>query len=70
MSYSSIWPIDRTLSGATTSGQSGPGSDAHEGVLHIPQSSSINRALPSDYLMSYPGHSLNGGGSYWSEIVW
>ena len=25
---SSIWPIDRILSGATTAGQSGPGSDS------------------------------------------
>ena len=39
--FSSIWTIDRTLSGATTPGQSGPGSDGNEGVLHIPQSSSI-----------------------------
>ena len=31
-----IWPIDRTLSGATTPGQSGPGSDGNEGVLRIP----------------------------------
>ena len=35
--FSSIWPIDRTLSGATTPGQSGPGSDGNEGVLCIPQ---------------------------------
>ena len=39
MSNSSIWPIDKTLSGATTSGQSRPGSNSREGVLHIPQSS-------------------------------
>ena len=37
----SIWPIDRTLSGATTPGQIGPGSDGSEGVLFIPQNSSI-----------------------------
>ena len=30
-----------TLSGATTPGQSGPGSDGNKEVLHIPQSSSI-----------------------------
>ena len=35
--FSSIWPIDRTLSGATSSGKSGPGSGGNEGVLHIPQ---------------------------------
>ncbi len=34
---SSIWPIDRALSGVTTQGQSGPGSDGNEGVLQIPQ---------------------------------
>ena len=27
--------MDRTLSGATTPGQSGPGSDGNEGVLHM-----------------------------------
>ena len=39
---SSIWPIDETLTG-----QSGPGSNGHEGVLHIPQSSRTG-ASPSD----------------------
>ena len=33
------------LSGATILGQSGPGSNRNEGVLHIPQSSSITGAL-------------------------
>ena len=61
----SIWPLDRTLSGATTPGQSGPGSNANEVVHHIPLSSSITGASPSDGLMSYPGHLL-GGGSYLS----
>ena len=56
-----IWPIDRTLSGATTPGQSGPGSDGNEGVLRIPQSSSITEASPSDYLVSYPRQSV-----YWA----
>ena len=46
MSNSSIWPIDRTLSGATTPGQSWPGSNGNEGVLRIPQSSNITGALP------------------------
>ena len=36
MQFSSIWPIDRTLLGATTPGQSEPGSDGNEGVLRIP----------------------------------
>ena len=48
------------LSGATTPGQSGPGSDGNEGVLHIPQSSSIAGTSPSDCLVSYSGHSLGG----------
>ena len=34
MSDSSIWPIDRTLSNATTSGLSGLESDDNKGVLH------------------------------------
>ena len=58
MSNSSIWPIDRTLSSATTPGQSRPGSNGNERVLHIPQS--ITGALPSDCLVSYPGHLLAG----------
>ena len=59
MSNSSIWPIDRTLSGAINSGQSEPGNNNNEGVFHIPQSSYIS-ASPSDCLVSYPGHSLQG----------
>ena len=42
-------PIDRTLSGATTPGQSGPGSDGNEGVLRIPQSSSTAGTSPADW---------------------
>ena len=57
-SNSSIWLIDRTLSGTITPDQSGSGSNGNEGVLHIPQSSSITGAKPSDYFVSYPGYSL------------
>ena len=57
---SSIWPIDRTLAGATILGQCGPGSDGNEGVLHILQSSGITGISPSDCFVSYPGHSLGG----------
>ena len=64
MSNSSIWPIDRTLSGATTPGQSGPGSDVNEGVLYILQSSSITGTSPSDYLVSYIRTLVGGGASY------
>ena len=56
---SSVCPIDRILLGATTLGQSGPGSGP-EGVLCIPQNSSITGTSPSDCLVSYPGHSLGG----------
>ena len=50
--------MDRAVPGAATRGKSGPGSYGNEVVLHIPQSSSIIGASPSDYLVSYPGHSL------------
>ena len=49
---------DRTLSGTTTPGQSGPGSNGTEGGTPHSQSSSITGASPSDCLVSYPGHSL------------
>ena len=65
--FSSIWPIDRTLSGATTPGQSGRGNDGNEGVFRIPQGSSITGTLPSDCLVSYPRHLL--GESYPSAEV-
>ena len=45
---SSIWPIDSTLSGATTSSQSGPGSNGNEGVHRIPQSFSNTETSSSD----------------------
>ena len=60
--FSSIWPIDRTLSSTTNPGQSEPGSDGNKEVLHIPQSSSITGASSSDCFVSYPGHLL--GKSY------
>ncbi len=58
MSNSSIRPIDRTLSGATTLSQSGPESDGNEEVFHIPQSSSITGTSLSDCLLLYPEQSL------------
>ena len=61
MSNSSIWPIDRTLSGANTPGKSGPESDGNEGVLYITQSSNITEASSSDCLVSYLGHLLGFG---------
>ena len=59
--FSSFWPIDRILSGVTTPGQSGPGSDSNERVLRIPQSSSITGTSPSDCLVLYPGYSFGVG---------
>ena len=67
ISNSSIWPINRTLSGVTTLGQSEPGSNGNEGVLCIPQSCSITGASPSDCLVLYPRHSL--GKSYSSAEI-
>ena len=43
---------------ATTLGQSRYGSGGNEGLLCIPQSSSITGTSPSDRLVSYSGHSL------------
>ena len=40
-----------------------------EGVHHIPQNSGITGALTSDCLVSLPGHSLRGRGSYHSVEV-
>ena len=57
--FSSIWPIDRILSGATTLGQNGPGSDSNEGALRIPQSSSLTNILFSVVIRT-----LVEGGSY------
>ena len=57
----------KTLLAATTPGQMGPKSDGNEEVLCIPQSSSITGASPSDFLVSYPGHSL--AGSYYSAEI-
>ena len=57
----------RTLSGATTPGQSRPGNNGNEEVLHIPQSFNITGKSPSDCLVSYPGPSL--GSSYSSVEI-
>ena len=60
MSNSFILPIDRTLSGTTTPGLSRPGSNANEGVLCIPQSSSIRL-----FSVTFPGHLL---GKFYSSV--
>ena len=56
-----IWPKDRTLSGATTPGQSGLWSDGNKVLLRIPQSYSITGTSSSVCCASYPGYSLGGG---------
>ena len=56
--FSFIQPTHRTLSGYFTPDQSGPGSDVNEGILHIPQIFGIFGASSSDFLVSFPGHSL------------
>ena len=61
--FSSIRPIDRTISDTTNPNQRGPGSDGNEGILRIPQSSSITGTSPLNCLVPYQGHSL-GEGSY------
>ena len=57
MSNNCIWPIYRNQSGAASLGESGP---INEGVLYIPQSSSISGVSPSNCLMSYQGLSFRG----------
>ena len=49
-----------TLSDATIPSQSGPGSNGNEGVVCIPQNSSIT-GTSSACLVSCPGHSLGQG---------
>ena len=56
--FSSIWPIDRTLSGDTNPGQNGNESDDNESVLCSHQISSIAGASLSDCLVSYRRHFL------------
>ena len=70
MSNNSIWSMDKTLSGANTLDQSGPGSNSNEEVLHIPHNSSIIEISPSDCLMSYPEHSLLGLGVLYYQSVY
>ena len=52
MSDSSIWFIDRALSGVTTPGENKPGNDGNEEVFRIPQSFNTG-ASKSDGLVSY-----------------
>ena len=49
--FNSIWPIEWTLSGATSPGQSVPGNDCSEGVFRILQGSIITGTSPADCLV-------------------
>ena len=68
MSNSSIWPIYKTLSGATYPFQTGTENDDNKAVLRIPQSPCINWSSLSDCSMPYPVHLL-GGGAYLSAEI-
>ena len=82
MSNSSVSPIDRTRSGATKAGLKGSGSDGNEGVLCIPQSSSITGVSTSDGLIQFTNPSARARydtksifkrsltGLNWREINW
>ena len=59
MQFNSIWPIDRTLFGASTPGQILLGSDGNEGVFDIPQSSSITGTFFESYLRHSLGRVLH-----------
>ena len=69
MLNSSIWPLDRTLSGATTPSQNESASESNEEVLYIPQSSSITRVSPSVCLMSYQDTLWRGVLPFCSDVV-
>ena len=60
MSNSSIWPIDRTPSGATTPDQSRPGSNGNEGVLHSPKLQ--DKSLTIKWFSVISRTLINGGG--------
>ena len=65
---SSIWHIDRALSGTTTPGQSESGSNGNKRVLHISLISKVGASL-SDGLTSYLGHLLGVGLVNWSRVI-
>ena len=43
--------MDEILTGTTTLGLSGPGSNGNEGVLHIPQTSKTEVSLSHDLML-------------------
>ena len=60
MSNSSVWCIDSSLSGVTTTGKSRPGTNRNERVICIPQSSSIT-GVSSSFFNVISGYLLKGG---------
>ena len=62
MWISSIWPIDRILSGATTPGQSGLGRNGNERVPHIPQALQRYWSLTIGLFSVISRTSVAGGG--------
>ena len=58
--FISVWPIYRTLSGATSRGQSGPGSNGNKEVLHISQKLQHYKSL-TIRLFSVISRTLVGG---------
>ena len=59
--------MDGTLTGATTQGSSGTGSNGNEEVLYILQIS-MNKTSPSYFLMSFKEHSAEGGSYLSAEM--
>ena len=55
----STWPIHGILTGTTSLGQGGPGSNGNEGVPLIPLSFQTETS-PSDGLVPYPGYWFGG----------
>ena len=55
--FSSIWLINKTISGSYSPGQKEPGTSCYKGVPRIPPNSSNTGASASDYLVSCLGHS-------------
>ena len=72
MLFNSIRPIDRSLSGATTSELTESGSVDNKGLHRIPQSSSNTGTSASDCLVSYQGYSLGGVSILWEKqsVYW
>ena len=56
--FSSFWPLDRTLTDATSPGKTAPVNDSNSGLLRIPQSSCMSETSLSECSVTYLWHSL------------